>query len=186
MKVFACLFLLLMASGTMVSQEIPLETGLMLRKRVVIAASPRQLFDQFSSVKGVQSFFAPYGKIELAINGAYELYFLPQDQAGSRGNEGGRILSFIPGEMISFSWNNPPTLKSIRNQYSWVVVFFTPLEGDRTQVDLIHLGFRAGAEWSEALKYFDQAWDLVLERLAHSVQYGPIDWNNPDPSKKKE
>jgi uncharacterized protein YndB with AHSA1/START domain len=137
------------------------------------------LFDRFTTEKGIQSFFAPQGRVELAINGAYEIYFLPEEYEGARGNEGGKILSFIPGEMVSFSWNNPPNLKSIRNQYSWVVVLFTPLSEGQTQVDLIHLGFRAGPDWSSALIYFDRAWAVVLGRLAYSAVNGPIDWRKP-------
>lgn len=172
----------LVVSGSVLlfsQDKLPLESGLMLRKQVEVAAEPRAVFEVFSSKKGIQTFFAQDGLVELAINGAYELYFDLEAKAGLRGNEGGRILCFVPGELLCFTWNNPPSIPSIRDHFSWVVIRFAPLAEKRTRVELIHLGFGAGPEWSRSLKYFDRAWTVVLSRLAHSFSAGSIDWSNP-------
>lgn len=154
-------------------------TGLMLRKAVIVAASPEQIWEAFTTIEGVKTFFAPDAWIDLAINGEYEMYFLPDGPKGARGGEGCRILSFIPNEMISFSWNAPPSLPAVRNERTWVILQFIPKSSNETQVSLVHLGWGAGDEWQKALAYFDKAWELVLARLAWRFQHGPLDWKNP-------
>jgi len=160
-------------------KKLPLETGLMIRKAVDIPASLDDVWQAWTSEEGVVSFFAPKASVELAIGGKYEMYFAPDQPIGQRGGEGCEILSFIPGEMLSFTWNNPPSLPGIRKEYTWVVLHFQPLEAKKTRVRLIHLGWRAGESWQKALQYFDKAWEIVLGRLQYRFQTGALDWKAP-------
>lgn len=154
-------------------------TGLMIRKAVEVDASADNAFDAWTTDEGVRSFFAPGSRIELAIGGDYELYFDPKAKAGKKGSEGCKILSFLPGEMLSFTWNNPPYIPEIRDEHTWVVIFFQSLSEKKTRVTFVHLGWDAGESWQKALKYFDKAWDLVLGRLQYRFLNGPIDWKKP-------
>ena len=47
--------------------------------------------------------------MDLRIGGPFELYFggpdVPHDQRGSNGCQ---VLTYVPGEMLSFTWNAPP------------------------------------------------------------------------------
>ena len=154
-------------------------TGLMIRKAVEVEASADNAFDAWTSDEGVQSFFAPGSRIELAIGGDYELYFDKKAKFGQKGSEGCKILSFLPGEMLSFTWNNPPSIPEIRDKHTWVVIFFQSLSEKKSRITLVHLGWDAGESWQKALKYFDKAWDLVLGRLQYRFLDGPIDWKKP-------
>jgi uncharacterized protein YndB with AHSA1/START domain len=117
--------------------------------------------------------------VELAVGGDYEMYFDPKQPEGLRGSEGCKILSFVPGEMLSFTWNAPPSIPEVRGQHTWVVLTFHALETKKTQVSLIHLGWQVGEEWQKALQYFDRAWEVVLGRLHYRFQKGPINWKSP-------
>lgn len=165
--------------NTVEVKKIYMETGLMLRKAVMVQASPDEAYDAWATEAGVKTFLAPDARIDMAINGAYEIYFDKKQKKGSRGSEGCRILSFIPGEMLSFTWNNPPSLPGIRTEHTWVVVTFKAVGEKQTRVDLIHLGWRAGEEWQKALKYFDRAWQIVLGRFQYRFQKEPINWKKP-------
>ena len=161
------------------TEKLLLETGVMIRKSVVVNAGAYKVFDVWTTLKGIKSFFAPDARIELAINGTYEIYFDPGNKQGNKGSEGCKILSFVPGEMLSFTWNQPPSIPAIRHNRTWVVIHFTPVANNQTRVDVTHLGWGAGPDWQEALKYFDRAWEIVLGRLQYRFQSGPIDWKNP-------
>jgi uncharacterized protein YndB with AHSA1/START domain len=166
--------------------KIFLSTGLMIRKVVDVNAALDNTWEAWTTDEGVRSFFAPGSRIELGVGGDYELYFDPKGKPGQKGSENCKILSFLPGEMLSFTWNNPPSIPEIRNEHTWVVIFFQSLEEQKTRVTLAHLGWQAGESWQKALKYFDQAWDLVLGRLQYRFLNGPLDWKNPfTPDKKK-
>ena len=162
-----------------IGKKLHLTTGLMIRKEVEVSADCEQVWQAWSSEKGAVTFFAPQAKIELAVGGEYEMYFAPKQQRGHRGSEGCVILSFIPSEMISFTWNAPPSLAKIRDENTWVVLTFKPMANGKTRVQMVHLGWGAGEEWQKALRYFDRAWELVLSRLVYRFRYGPIDWKNP-------
>ena len=165
------------ASGMV--QKIPFTTGLAIRKAVIVPAPVDTVWDAWTTEKGVITFFAPEASVELAVGGNYEMYFAPDQPKGLRGGEGCKILSFVPGEMLSFTWNAPPSLPQVRKEFTWVVLYFKALENNKTQVSMIHLGWQVGEEWQKALQYFDKAWEVVLGRLQYRFQNQPIDWKNP-------
>jgi len=160
-------------------KKLFLTTGLAIRKAVVVPASVDEVWEAWTTEKGVKTFFAPEASVELAIEGNYEMYFAPKQPKGLRGGEGCRILSFVPGEMLSFTWNAPPSLPEVRKEFTWVVLYFKALERNKTRVSLVHVGWQAGEEWQKALQYFDKAWEVVLGRLQYRFQKGPIDWKKP-------
>jgi hypothetical protein len=109
------------------------------------------------------------------------MLFAPDLPAGSQGSEGCTVLSFLPGRMLSFTWNAPPKFPAVRNggARTFVVVELQPLGPGKTQVALTHLGWREGPEWDQVYAYFDRAWEVVLARLAHRFEGGPLDWADP-------
>jgi uncharacterized protein YndB with AHSA1/START domain len=160
-------------------QKLYLTTGLVIRKEVILPATPDRIWQAWTTDKGVTGFFAPHASVDLAIGGKYEMYFDPKQPKGKQGSEGCRILSFVPREMLSFTWNAPPSMAGVRKKNTWVVVTFTELSPGKTRVSLVHLGWQAGPEWEKALIYFDRAWEIVLGRLHHYLQKGPMDWRSP-------
>ncbi|MDF1539383.1 MAG: SRPBCC domain-containing protein [Candidatus Thorarchaeota archaeon] len=154
----------------------PLEKS--LKKEITVQAEIREVWDAWTTLDGVKSFFAPDAKIDLRLGGPYEMYFNPNATLGSRGGENLRILSYLPPEMISFEWNAPPDFRRIRKVKTWIVVQLKSEVQGRTQVTLTHCGWQDGLEWDEVYNYFEKAWTLVLERLQQRFLYGPIDWES--------
>lgn len=141
-------------------------------KTIEVLAPPLEVFKTIATAEGLKSALQVDSRTELRIGGAFELFFgkpmgLPPGQQGS---EGCQILSYVPGEMFSFSWNAPPKFPKERAQRTWVVITFSPREnGAATHVRLVHLGFGEGGNWPEVQAYFDNAWGSVLQavRQAH-------------------
>lgn len=161
--------------------------------KVDVGTEPDTLFRAWTSAENLQKWWPiPEAHIDLRIGGRYELLFLPErergladrDRAlseseaghGSRGSENCRILSYIPGKMISFTWNSPSHL-GLRDSQTWVVLEFTETETG-TEVSLTHCGFLEGEQWDQCRAYFQQAWRRLLRRLAAHWDQG-VDLRTP-------
>jgi uncharacterized protein YndB with AHSA1/START domain len=129
----------------------------------------------FTTSEGAEEFFAQKANIKLAIGGAYEIQFDPNDERS--GTKGLKILSYAPEEMISFQWNAPPQFPEVRNGGTWVVVEMHPIDAYRTHVTISHLGWKKGAEWDQAYGHFQRGWSELMGRLEKRFTDGPIDWS---------
>lgn len=101
--------------------------------------------------------------VDLRIGGAYELIFLPEGSEGLRGSEGCRILDYVPGRMLAFTFNSPSHLDMGRD-HTWVTVDFAPSETG-TVVTVNHCGFLSDDRWIECREFFRQAWRRTLRRF---------------------
>jgi len=148
-----------------------------IRKSVTVNAPQEKVFEAWTTVEGVRTFFAPDARIEVKPGGAYEIYFNPEEPEGLRGSEGCRVLAYRRPEFLVFSWNAPPEIPTIRNKKAKtrVEVRFE-VAGGKTNVSLTHSGWGKGEDWDETFEYFERAWDVVLSRLKASFETGPLDW----------
>ena len=129
---------------------------------VVVAASPRDAWEAWVDPARVTNFLGAQARIDLRIGGRYEIIFLPDAPEGQQGAEGCRILAYLPGEMLAFSWNAPPQLAEIRSSHTWVVVTFHGSPEGPTRIRLVQTGFGEGPVWDEDVAYFNRAWGTVL------------------------
>jgi uncharacterized protein YndB with AHSA1/START domain len=158
-----------------------------VRTQIDVPATIDRVWAAWTTSEGARSFFAPRARIDTRLLGPYELLFSDDEEAqpGEQGSEGCRVLSFLPGRMISFEWNAPPEFGELRVQHTFVVVELEPVSGDETatepltRVRLSHLGYGKGAEWERLRDYFERAWWIVLSRLHERFVNGPIDWSAP-------
>ncbi|MBX3402844.1 MAG: SRPBCC domain-containing protein [Phycisphaeraceae bacterium] len=117
------------------------------------------------------------GNIELRPGGPFELYFRADGPEGQRGSEGCTVLGFVPGELLSFTWNAPPMFAHARSRHTWVVIRLDEAGPTRTRLRLSHLGFAGHAaaepdhanQWKEVREYFADAWPRVLEALRRTA-----------------
>lgn len=121
-----------------------------------VEAPIERVWEAWTTAAGARTFFAPATRVEARPGGAYEMLFDPDAAPGSRGSEGAVILALQPPRMLSFTWNAPPELASVRGQATHVTVRLTPVGEVRTHVTLTHDGWGEGGEWDEAYRYFDR------------------------------
>lgn len=124
-----------------------------LDHEIFIAAAPDDVWAALTTPEGLSKWIASEVNVSIALDGPYELFFRPENER-DRGMEGTRVLSFLPGEMLSYTGEV---------EGSWVVWRLTR-EEDGTRVRVAALG--TGDEWAERAPYFDEAMPGVLERLA--------------------
>jgi uncharacterized protein YndB with AHSA1/START domain len=132
-----------------------------------IGASPDVVFHALTASDAVTEWLGVTSRIELRVGGPYEFYFDANLEPGTRGSEGCQILAYVPGEMLAFSWNSPPTetLLQIRDLRSWVVYTLQPDGDGGTDVRLVHTGMGDGELWDANRAYFRRAWPTVLDAL---------------------
>ena len=140
-----------------------------------VTADPTTCFGAWASSEGMAAWWAQDTRIELRVGGHYELYMLPEARYGARGSEGCRVLSYLPGRMLSFTWNAPPELSRTREQPTWVVLEFEPIDAG-TRVRLTHTGWPESAwesepQWAETHAYFTRAWGYVMGLF--EAHFGP-------------
>lgn len=136
----------------------------------VIHTSPETLYRAWTDSEAFKKAYDPErpelsANIEMVIGGRYEWLW-----DGVTGGNGCQILSFIPGRMISFSWNAPPEQPESREQRTWVVVEFEPTEPNGTRLRLTHLGFGPEPHWQETRQYFEAAWQHVFEQFRKHLE----------------
>jgi uncharacterized protein YndB with AHSA1/START domain len=139
------------------------QTERILHTETIVSAPIERLWGAWTTSEGLATWWVSESWIELRIGGPFELYFLTKERRGRQGSEDCRILSYRPFEMLSFSWNFPPSIPEIRSEHTWVVLRFERSEPTSTKLTFDQLGWKSGPGWEEGWKYFDEAWESVLE-----------------------
>ncbi len=153
-----------------------------ITSQIDVPAPLTEVWRAWTTEEGAQSFFAPECNIDLRPGGAYEMFFDLDAEHGNRGGEGMIVMAVQPQRMLAFTWNAPPQLPSVRGQMTHVVIRLFETKDGGTRVTLRHDGWGIGDEWNDAFQYFSSAWaDVVLPRLKHRFENGPVDWSNPPP-----
>lgn len=139
----------------------------MVYSETTVAANVETVWDDWTTVEGLENHFAPKAVIERVPGGAYEIWFLPDAPKGQRGAEDGVILGMQTDakdgtRMIQFTWKMPPYMPEINDHMTVVQMWFIPQTKDHTRVRLFHTGFGDTAKWQEGLDYFTKVWPDVL------------------------
>ena len=168
------MFLLLLIPMLMLSASA---SNRMLTAEFEVNAPIEKVWEAWTTPEGIKSFFAPDCKVDLRVDGAYEIYVAPEAKPGERGGEGLRILGLEPLRRFAFTWGAPPTIPYVRGQRTMVILEFEKKGDHRTLVRFTHLGWGEGASWDEAYEYFAHAWnEVVLPRFRYAMEVGPVDW----------
>ncbi len=145
-------------------------------ERITVKAGVADVWKAWTTSEGIKTFFAPDAKVELRVDGPFEIYINPLADPGMRGADNMRIIGFQENKMLSFTWNAPPSLPEARKQRSVVIVRFISRGDDLTDVTIHHVGWGDGGEWDKAYAYFAKAWPSVLKNLKKRFDDGPVDW----------
>jgi uncharacterized protein YndB with AHSA1/START domain len=168
-KTIIGLFLALCCAGAIAAERS-------IDKETVVAASVDDVWTAWTTREGIIGFFAPDAQIDPRVGGAFHIYFNPLGAPGSKGADDMRFMALQPKTMLSFDWNAPPHLPNARQQRTFVVVRFAPVDAKQTKVTLHHTGWGDGDEWDKTYAYFDRAWASVLGNLKKRFETGPYDW----------
>ncbi|HHH27778.1 MAG TPA: SRPBCC domain-containing protein [Polyangiaceae bacterium] len=139
-----------------------------LIKTITVDAPPSTVYRAWTTTEGLRSFMAPSSRIDLREGGDFEILFDLAQPPGLQGSEGCVVVSFEEDRALAFTWNFPPSLASIRRQYTIVRLTFDA-DAAGTRVTLRQSGWRDDGEWPAGWAYFDRAWTHVLGQLASQL-----------------
>lgn len=108
----------------------------------VISAPVADAWKAWTTVEGIESFFAPKAaQVVPEPGGPFELWFGLDHPEGSRGSEGCLSHSVVPLRELVFEWNAPPTIPTIRRLRTLVYLNFEPVDGNQTSLTLRNFGY---------------------------------------------
>jgi uncharacterized protein YndB with AHSA1/START domain len=150
-----------------------------LKSTAAVPASQAEIWQAWTTPEGIRSFLAPDCNVDFRAGGAYEIFFDPQAAPEERGSIASTLLAIQPECFFSFSWRNPPSLTTIRWQFTHISVRIASLDHQLSHVMLVQDGWGEGEEWREAYRYFKRAWQkVVLPRLVQRFMTGPVHWDS--------
>jgi uncharacterized protein YndB with AHSA1/START domain len=147
-----------------------------ISEKISVKAKADDVWRAWTTSDGIKTFFAPDAKVELKVDGPFQIYIDPTAEPGLKGADDMRILAFQDQRMLSFTWNAPPSLPEARKQRTVVIVRLEARGDALTDVSLTHIGWGDGGEWDKAHAYFTRAWPNVLKNLKKRFDDGPVDW----------
>ena len=145
-------------------------------EKITVKAGVDDVWKAWTTSDGIKTFFAPDAKVELRVDGPFEIYMNPFAGRGMKGADDMRIIGFQEKKMLTFTWNAPPSLPEARKQRSVVIVRFISRGDQLTDVTLHHIGWGEGGEWDKAYDYLTKAWPIVMKNLKKRFDDGPVDW----------
>ena len=132
-----------------------------ITEKVTVKANVDDVWKAWTTTEGIKSFFAPDAKVELRVDGPFQVYLNPFAEPGMKGADDMKIIGFQDKKMLSFTWNAPPSLPEARKQRTVVIVRLVSRGDALTDVIMHHVGWGDGGEWDKAYDYFSKAWPNV-------------------------
>lgn len=142
-----------------------------LEMRVTVPAPLGEVWNAFATREGMQTWLSPEAKVEMRAGGDW-LVSYPGAAPG-----GGSVLAFVPREMLSLSAMAPEAYPTVRKERTMATFFFTPKSERETEVRLVQVGWKEGAEWDRAFDYLSKGNAMLLNDLHQRFTDGPIDWS---------
>ena len=147
-----------------------------ITEKITVKANVDDVWNAWTTTDGVKSFFAPDARVELRVDGPFQVYINPFAEPGLKGADDMRIIGFQDKKMLTFTWNAPPSLPEARKQRTVVIVRLISRGDVLTDVTLHHVGWGEGGEWDKAFDYYSKSWPNVLKNLQKRFDTGPVDW----------
>jgi uncharacterized protein YndB with AHSA1/START domain len=133
----------------------------------VVRAPVEEVWRLFTTGPGMESWMVGRADIDLRIGGLIRTRYAADGLLGDDKTIVNRILSFEPERMLSIQVERPPAdfrwKRSIANM--WTVIYFQALEGGRTNVRIVGMGFDDTEESREMRAFFGAGNAWTLEQL---------------------
>jgi WD40 repeat protein/uncharacterized protein YndB with AHSA1/START domain len=160
--------------------------GDVLRHEVVVDAPPEEVWEAFTTKKGVESWMVAQGDVDLRIGGKMRTHYNPKGVLGDENSIENTILSYEPMRMLSIKATKCPASfpfkASIDNM--WTVVYLEPVGSDQTRVTCVGMGYGDDEESQKLRTHFERGNAYTLKKLQERFAKSTAD-TSPSSAEKK-
>ena len=121
-----------------------------------VAGLPAVVFAAWTDSETLTKWIGSAASVDPEVGGRFEVLFDPDQPVGSQGSEGCQVLALLPPKLLAFTWNSPPSLNAIRDQFTFVTVEIEGA-GAGSKVTLTHAGHGSGEAWDAGLRSWSGA-----------------------------
>lgn len=139
--------------------------------KTVLDCNPGRAFEMFTVNELLEFWLTMKADVEPVGGGKYELFWNPENREIDS-TIGCKVTAVETGKFIAFEWKGPAQYRDFMNTadpLTHVVTFFIP-DGDKTEVHLVHSGWRGAPEWEEARRWFVKMWGASFDQLKEQVK----------------
>jgi len=145
----------------------PSEAKVLVVERV-IEAPVAKVWAAFTDPEVMRGWMAPHVEVELKVGGAIKTNYDPQGAIGDAKTIVNTILCYDPQRMLALQNTKAPADFPFAEGTvgTWSVTYFTALEGGKTHVKLVGLGWPDSEAGAKAYAFFERGNAYSLELLA--------------------
>lgn len=137
-----------------------------------IDASIDEVWDAFTTTKGLQSWVAPLAEIDFRVGGKWRANYNADGELGDPTTIENTILAYDPRRMMSLKATTFPEgfpfVEAAKD--AWTVFYFSPLSALRTKITVVGLGYTDSEESQKMRSFFAQANEYSLNELNKALQ----------------
>lgn len=177
----AAVFVALSASATALAQPVGVcvvAQSDALCHEIVVPASSDEVWRLLTTDAGLSSWMAPVAAIDLRVGGALEASYDRDARIGDPGNIQNRILSYLPGRMLSIAIERaPPNFPHADVARGlWTAIELEAVDDAHTLVRVSMFGYGESEAFGVLHRHFNAGNAWTLEKLYERAVNGPVDW----------
>lgn len=149
-----------------------------LQLSIDVPASPKAVFDAFTTSAGFASWAVPMAKIDLRIGGMIEASYDADAKLGDPDNIKNQIIAYVPGRLLVIHNVQTPAgfVDSALFQKTVTIIEFAARDANTTRVTLTNAGYGPGAGFDDVYNHFAWGDAYTLHELRARFVKGPVDW----------
>lgn len=142
----------------------------------VVDAPVDSVWNAFTTSAGLESWMAAHASLDLRIGGAMRTVYAPEAKLGDASTIENTILAYEPKRMLAIKVAKAPEGFPFPNAIGsmWTVIYFDAVDGAKTRIREVGMGFGADDESQKMRQFFDRgnAYTLVAlqKRFASGAQ----------------
>ncbi|HKQ46483.1 MAG TPA: SRPBCC domain-containing protein [Phycisphaerae bacterium] len=172
--------------NALVKDNASASTGDVLKHEAVVDAPVADVWEAFTTRKGVESWMVAHGEVDLRIGGKMRTHYDPKGVLGDENTIENTILSFEPMRMLSIKATkcpaNFPFKAAIDNM--WTVLYLESLGPEKTRVTCVGMGYGDDEESQKLRQHFDRGNAYTLKKLQE--HFATTTANEPSPAAEKK
>lgn len=142
--------------------------NLEVRKTIIINSTPEKVFKDITEPSELVRWFQDQAILEAKVGGRVRFVTLkdlhPDWKLDRDYIMEGKVKEFIPNKKISYTWKFDDTPDFPETIVTWRLEQF---EGNKTKLELTHIGFTGEEKGNFSVQSHTQGWDEALKKLAN-------------------